>query len=290
MKKIIITGGKGFFGSRFLKMWEKKYRVLTPGSKELDVTDEKIVNAYLLKERPDYVIHAAAIPDQQYCIEHPQRARAVNVDGAINVAKACKKINAKLVFISTEQVFNGSKEAGPYSEESEPCPNTVYGENKLEVENRLPDILQEYWIVRFTWLFGLPERDCALGSNILWDTIQSLLAGKTITTTHYEYRGMSDVKEICINLEKLFSAPYGIYHFGSINDLGRYDVVKYIMELLGVDQQIIEDRLISDDSHYTKDDPRDLRLDTTKATQAGLIFMPTKEAIKNCLLEFGIIK
>ena len=62
------------------------------------------------------------------------------------------------------------------------------------------------------------------------------------------------------------------------------------MELLGVDQQIIEDRLISDDSHYTKDDPRDLRLDTTKATQAGLIFMPTKEAIKNCLLEFGIIK
>ena len=234
MKKIVITGGKGFFGSRFQKMWERKYQVLTPGSKELDVTNEKVVNEYLLKERPDYVIHAAAIPNQQYCIEHPQRARAVNVDGAINVAKACKKFNAKLVFISTEQIFNGSKEAGPYNEESEPCPNTVYGENKLEVENKLPAIIQECWIVRFTWLFGLPERNCVSGSNILWDTVQSLIQGKTITTTHYEYRGMSDIKEICINLEKLFSLPYGIYHFGSVNDLGRYDVVKYIMELLKI--------------------------------------------------------
>ena len=62
------------------------------------------------------------------------------------------------------------------------------------------------------------------------------------------------------------------------------------MELLNVDQQIIEDKLISDDSHYTKDNPRDLRLDTTKATQAGLIFASSKEAIKNCLEEFGIIK
>ena len=172
----------------------------------------------------------------------------------------------------------------------EPCRNTVYGENKLEVENKLPAIIQECWIVRFTWLFGLPERNCVSGSNILWDTVQSLIQGKTITTTHYEYRGMSDIKEICINLEKLFSLPYGIYHFGSVNDLGRYDVVKYIMELLNVDQQIIEDKLISDDSHYTKDNPRDLRLDTTKATQAGLIFASSKEAIKNCLEEFGIIK
>lgn len=290
MEKIVITGGKGFFGSRFKKMWDHKYQILAPGSKELDITNAVLVDEYIEKYQPDYVIHAAAIANQQFCIDHPERAYLINVEGALNVAKACRKVNAKLVFISTEQLFNGALESGPYSEEAVPCPNTVYGENKLEVEMKLPEILSDYWIVRFTWLFGLPEKDCAPGSNILLDTVNSLIQGKTITTTHYEYRGMSDVNEICINLEKLFTLPYGIYNFGSVNDLGRYDVVKYIMELLNVDKKIIDERLIADDSKYTCENPRDLRLDNTKAMNAGLIFSPTKEAIKKHLKTYGLIK
>lgn len=290
MKKIVITGGKGFFGSRFKKMWEGKYHILAPGSKELNVTDAKLIDEYIEKHQPDYVIHAGAVANQQFCIDNPELAYAINVEGALNVARACKKVNAKLVFISTEQLFNGSVEPGPYTEISKPCPNTVYGENKLEVEMKLPEILSDYWVVRFTWLFGLPQKDCAPGSNILLDTINSLIKGKTITTTHYEYRGMSDVNEICVNLEKLFSLPYGTYNFGSTNDLGRYDVVKYIMELLEVDQKIIDEKLVADDSKYTLEQPRDIRLDNTKATEIGLTFTPTKEAIKKHLQAYGLIK
>ena len=110
MKKIIITGGKGFLGSRFAKMWSNKYEIKALGSKDLDVTNEDAVMKYILEEKPDYVIHAAGILNQQFCIDNSEKARAVNVDGALYVAKACKKVGAKMVFTSTEQLFDGSEE------------------------------------------------------------------------------------------------------------------------------------------------------------------------------------
>lgn len=290
MEKILITGGQGFLGSRFEKMWSHAYTVLTPGSREFDVTDEQFVDEYILREKPDYIIHAAGIPNQQFCIDHPEKARAVNVEGALHVARACRKVGAKLIFFSTEQVFNGCKEPGPYREDSPACPNTVYGENKLEVERELPGILDEYWVVRLTWLFGLPEKNCKMGSNILWDTVQSLVKNEVIRTTEYEFRGMSDVDEICRQLVALFALPYGIYHFGSTNDYGRYEIVKYIMQELGVEKQRIENMLIADNSKYSADNVRDLRLDTTKARELGITFTPTKEAITRCLKQFSIIR
>lgn len=290
MEKILITGGKGFLGSRFEKMWNQTYNVITLGSKEFDVTDESFVNEFIQKEKPQYIIHAAGIPNQQFCIDHPEKARAVNVDGALNVARACKKVGAKLIFFSTEQVFNGCKEPGPYREDSPTCPNTVYGENKLEVEKELSHILEEYWVVRLTWLFGLPEKNCKMGSNILWDTVQSLIRDEVIRTTEYEFRGMSDVDEICRQLPALFALPYGTYHFGSTNNDGRYEIVKYIMQELGVDEQRIEKLLIADNSKFSADHVRDLRLDTTKVRELGITFTPTKEAITRCLKQFSIIR
>lgn len=289
MKKIIITGGAGFVGSRFKKMWEKEYIVLNPGSKELDVTDEAAVRELILGEKPDYVLHMAGIPNQQFCIEHPELAHAVNVDGSIYVAKACKEVGAKLVFISTEQIFNGSEEPGPYTEESTPVPNTVYGENKLEVEKLLPEYIDECWILRFTWVFGLPERGCKMGANILWDTIDAVIKNKTIVTTEYEFRGMTDVKEICANLVKVFDLPYGTYHFGTRNDCGRYEIVKHIMTEMGVPEEVIAEKLVIDNSKFNADNRRELRLDNAKITELGITFTPTKEAITSCLKEFSMI-
>lgn len=289
MKKILVTGGKGFLGSRFEKMYKHKYELLVAGSKELDVTNKENIDSVFDSFQPDYVIHAAGIPNQKFCIENPEVAHAVNVDGAIYVAEACKRVGAKLVFISTEQVFNGSSEPGPYKEDDTPVPDTVYGENKLECERRIKDILQEYWIVRFTWLFGLPEKNCAMGSNILWDTIQCILKNEPIKTTEYEFRGMSDVNEICENLEKLLSLPFGIYHFGAVNNDGRYEIVKHIMKELGLSDERINELLIIDNSKYNEDHIRELRLDVNKITNLGLKFTPTKEAITQCLKEFSII-
>lgn len=288
--KILITGGKGFLGTRFKKMWENKYDIYTPGIQELDITDELKVDSYITELKPDYVIHAAGIPSQQFCIDNPEKAQAVNVDGAIYVAKACDKVNAKMVFISTEQVFNGSKEKGPYDEQSTPCPDTVYGSNKMEVENNLSKYINDYWVVRFTWLFGLPQIDCAMGPNILWDTINSLITNKQIVVSEYEYRGMSDVNEICKNLVRLFEAPFGTYNFGSTNNCSRYEIVRYILELLGLSKEEIDSKVLIENGKYSKENIRELRMSTEKLNSVGITFKPTKEAIENCLKQFSIIK
>lgn len=290
MKKIVITGGSGFVGSRFKKMWQGKYEILALSSRDLDVTNQAAIDQFMDEEKPDYVIHAAGIPSQQFCTEHPEKAHAVNVDGALYMAEACKRTGAKMVFTSTEQLFNGSPEPGPYTEESKPYPDTIYGQNKLEVEEKLPEIFSDYWVVRFTWIFGLPEKDCAEGTNILWDTMKSLMKNQPIKTSEYEFRGMTDVDEICVNLEKLFSLPYGTYHFGSTNNDGRYEIVRYIMEKLGIGEERIKEMLIADDSKYYEGHIRELRLDNTKAKEAGIEFLPTKEGIDRCLRKFSIAR
>lgn len=290
MKKIVITGGSGFVGSRFKKMWQGKYEILALSSTDLDVTDQAAIDQFMDEEKPDYVIHAAGIPSQQFCTEHPEKAHAVNVDGALYMAEACKRTGAKMVFTSTEQLFNGSPEPGPYTEESKPYPDTIYGQNKLEVEEKLPEIFSDYWVVRFTWIFGLPEKDCAEGTNILWDTMKSLMKNQPIKTSEYEFRGMTDVDEICVNLEKLFSLPYGTYHFGSTNNDGRYEIVRYIMEKLGIGEERIKEMLIADNSKYYEGHIRELRLDNTKAKEAGIEFLPTKEGIDRCLRKFSIAR
>lgn len=289
MKKIVITGGSGFIGTRFYQMYKHQFDIKALSSRDLDVTDEIAVNKYMDQEKPDYVFHFAGIPNQQFCIEHPEKAYAVNVCGALYMAKACKRVGAKMVFASTEQLFNGSEEPGPYTEESVPVPNTVYGQNKWEVEQKLPDIFNDYWIVRFTWIFGLWEKDCAAGSNILMDTLKSVMNNQVIKASEYEFRGMTDVDELCRNLVKLLNCPYDTYHMGSTNHNGRYEIVRFIMQEIGIPEERIQQLLIPDNAKFNENHYRELRLDNTKAQNAGMIFTDTKEAIHNCLKRFSII-
>ena len=289
MKKIVITGGSGFIGTRFYQMYKHAFDIKALGSKDLDVTDKDAVDAYMDQEKPDYVFHFAGIPNQQFCMEHPDKAYAVNVSGALYMAEACQRVGAKMVFASTEQLFNGSKEPGPYTEESTPVPDTVYGQNKWEVEQKLPDILDEYWIVRFTWMFGLPEKDCAGGSNILMDTLKAVLHKQVVKASEYEFRGMTDVDELCKNLVKLLDLPYDTYNMGSTNNNGRYEIVRFIMEEIGIPKERIQELLVADNSKFNENHYRELRLDNTKAKNAGMVFTDTKEAIHNCLKRFSMI-
>lgn len=286
MKKILITGGEGFFSSRFVKRYKDEFNILALGRKELDITNEEMVIKSIEKFKPDYVIHAAAITVTDFCNKNPEMAYKINVQGAVNVAKACKKVNGKLIFISSEQVFNGNKERGPYDEEHTPVPNTVYGENKLEGEKLLKEIIKELWIVRFTWLFDLPQRGIKMAENIMWEVIKSLLEDKKIKASPNEFRGMTYSYEIIENFPKLFHLSYGIYHLGSENNLSRYDVVKYILEEMGLYNRL-ENLLIKDREKY-KDNPRDIRLNTKKVQELGLKFSNTKDGLKKCIEDYNL--
>ncbi|MFW2490339.1 SDR family oxidoreductase [Clostridium chromiireducens] len=286
MEKILITGGKGFFSSRLVQYYKGKYEFLVTDKDELDITDEKNVNEIFEKFNPDIVIHAAAIAVTDFCNKNPEAAYKINVNGAINVAKATKKIGGKLVFISSEQVFNGNTNPGPFKEEDEAVPDTVYGKNKLEAEKLLRDIIDELWIVRFTWLFGLPDRNCGMAGNILWETISSIMKNEKITVSSNEFRGMTYVYNMIENFQILFKSPFGTYHLGSENNQNRYEIVKSIFKKLGLESRI--DELIIEDKEKYKTNPRDIRLNCDKARSTGMNFYTTDEALEICIKEYGI--
>lgn len=286
MKKILITGGSGFFASRLAKYYDNKYEILALGKQDLDITDKDNVRSTFEKFKPDYVIHAAAIAVTDFCNKHPEIAHEINVQGAVNVAEASKRVNAKMIFMSTEQIFNGNEESGPYDEKSKAVPDTEYGKNKLEAEGLLKGILDRLWILRFTWMFGMPEKGMNINANILWDSVKDILKGQKIKAPVHEYRGMTYVNDVIENFEQIFEIPYGTYHIGSMNNLSRYDVVKSIIEEMGLASRMNE-ILIKDEEKY-EEHARDIRLNTEKLAHAGISFSTTEDAIKRCIKDYNL--
>jgi len=281
MEKILITGAKGFFGTRFQKHYKYSYDIYSTDKDDTDITDENAIRQLITKIKPNYIIHAAAIPITNFCNEHPDLANKINVQGAINVAKAAKDLNSKMVFLSTEQVFNGNIEKGPYKETDIPIPDTVYGQNKVEAEGKLKSILNELWILRFTWLYGVPERDCSMNPNIIWNALQIASKGKSTEVSDNEFRGFTYVYDVIDQFPKLFSLPFDTYHVGSQNDLSRYDFTCEIFNELGLGSRI-NDLIIRNHGPY-----RDDRLDTRKIQSMGFHFDDSIVSLRKFIREFS---
>lgn len=284
MKKVLLTGGLGFFCTRFTQTHQHRFQILSTDKDELDIVNYESVHEAFKLFKPDYVIHAAAIAVTEFCDKNPEVAHKINVEGAVNIARACKEFGSKLVFISTEQVFNGNNNPGPFSEDDTPIPNTIYGKNKLEAEGLLKEILDELWILRFTWLFGLPEKNCNINPNILWNTLNIIANNEKIKLPAYEFRGLTYVHDVINQFEKIFELPYGLYHTGSHNDLSKYDITAFILKELNLESKI--DTLLEKDELSYKDNYRDVRLNTSKIQRCGINFPETTVAIKKCLKDF----
>lgn len=286
MKKILLTGGKGFFCSRLADYYKDTYEFIITDKDELDITDEQAVYRFVEQTKPEIIVHAGAVAVTDFCNKHPEIAHKINVDAAVTIGKAAKQNGAKMIFFSSEQVFNGNSNSGPFSEEDEAVPNTVYGENKLEAENLLKTILDELWIVRFTWMFGLPERGKNMSNGILWETMDKLMHQETIVASKREFRGMTYVYEMIENFPRLLQAPYGTYHLGSVNNESRYDIVKFILEELGLSDSL--SALLKEDTEKYLDSNRDVRLNTAKAEAAGMHWSETKEALRKCIRDYRL--
>ena len=113
---IMVIGASGFVGSRVVARWRNEYKILTPTHAELDITDRESVDSYFLQHTPDVVVHLAALSNTGYCEQNPDESYRVNVEGAANIARAAALCRAKLVFFSSDQVYNGNVESGLLNE------------------------------------------------------------------------------------------------------------------------------------------------------------------------------
>lgn len=230
----MITGGSGFLGSRLALHYKDRYDLLLPTHAELNVSREETVMAYIEEWRPDVVVHCAALSNTRYCEEHPEESHRVNVQGTVKLAKACKVTGTKLIFMSSDQVYNGTPLLGPLREEEVLPPMNVYGRHKLEAEQRALLNLPSAVGLRLTWMYDVPESPLKLNSNLLVNLQKAAREGTSLKAATHEYRGVTSVWEVVRNIEKTFALPGGVYNFGCGNSLRSYDLFLQAAELMGL--------------------------------------------------------
>jgi len=285
--KIAVTGAGGFLNSRLINYFKLNHPLceMIP-LKRQDICLNAQKTAQVIKQiQPDIIIHGAAMTATADCENDPELAYTVNVTNSLNLAKAANEVKAKLVFFSSEQVFNGNPEEGPYTEEGKAIPNTVYGRTKLEAENLLKNELENLWILRFSWLCGFPERNLPVGANLLWNVLKTTLKGKSDKMPVHELRGITYVYDIIDHFSKVFELPYGTYHFGSQNNESTYETAIFILKCLGLEEERIQQIILPDHDKY-RERNRDLRLSYTKIQNAGIPIVTSQESIERAVSEF----
>ena len=266
---ILITGSSGFLGSRLAVYLAKRYDLLLPTHSELNVSREDTVLAYMEEHRPKVVIHCAALSNTWYCEQHPEESHRVNVQGTVKMAKACKRIGAKFIFMSSDQVYNGTIASGPLREDCLLQPVNVYGRHKLEAEQRALLNLHESVGLRLTWMYDMPDSKMKLNSNILVNLQKASREGSVINVATHEYRGVTDVWEVVGNIEKALDLPGGIYNFGSGNSLDSYSLFVETARLMGLGSA--KDWIIPDYSRFCEQ-TRNLSMDCSLIGKYGIYF------------------
>lgn len=281
MKKLLITGSTGFLGSRLALYNKDKYELLLPTHSELNVSREEAVMAYMEQFQPDIVLHCAALSNTWYCEQHPDESHRVNVQGTVKIAKACKHIGAKLVFMSSDQVYNGTPVSGPLKEQDVFQPVNVYGRHKLEAEQRALRNNPMSVALRLTWMYDVPSSPMKLNSNILVNIQKALDEGTTIKAATHEYRGVTNVWEVVRNMEQTLELPGGIYNYGSGNHIDSYTLFLKVVNIMGAKEP---STFILPDEERFSEQTRNLTMDCSLINNFGIRFNDSVEGIEKALM------
>ncbi len=178
--RVLIFGASGLLGKALTSEWTGD-QVIGLSSKDADIRDSQQVLETVERSRPEWIVLAAAFTDVDGCETHPDVAMEVNCRGALNVAQAASHFEARLLFLSTDYVFDGAKST-PYETDDPRAPQSAYGRSKAEAETRLSKILPDCCIVRTSWLFGV-------GGKCFPDTILKLAASRPEIEVVNDQRG-----------------------------------------------------------------------------------------------------
>lgn len=229
--RVLVTGVSGQLGydvARVLAQRGIEYRGTS--SKELDITDRAAVEHLMRSYRPDAVIHCAAYTKVDLAEDEPERCWAVNADGTRNLAAACREIGAKMLYISTDYVFPGTGEQ--FRRTDDPVsPVNTYGRSKLAGELAVQSLLETYFIVRISWVFGKN------GNNFV-KTMLRLAETRTELTVVCDQIGSptytADLAPLLCDMVQ--TERYGIYHATNGGTCAWSEFAKAIFEL--ADKQV----------------------------------------------------
>lgn len=276
---LLITGAKGQLGTELTHLLdENKVDYYAADVAELDITDSVAVDAFFAKNKPAFVYHCAAYTAVDKA-EDEGRAldEKINVVGTENIAKACAKVGATLVYISTDYVFDGTKKGGEYATDETPNPQNEYGRTKLLGEQMVQKYLTNYYIIRTSWVFG------KYGHNFVYTMKNLAKTHDTLTVVNDQFGRPTwtrSLAEFMLHV-KTKPADFGIYHFSNDNSCSWFEFASEILK----DTKTVVKPVTSAEYPQKAKRPQYSVMDLSKAKATGFHILTWQEALQQMMAE-----
>lgn len=231
--KVLVTGVKGQLGYDIVKrLNELGIENVGVDIDDFDITDKEETEKYIINYKPDVVVHCAAYTAVDKAEDEKDKCFSINVDGTRNIAKACKKIDAKMLYISTDYVFDG-RGIKPQSENKPTAPINYYGYSKEQGEQVVRDILGKYFIIRTSWVYGKN------GSNFIKTMLKLAQTRDEISVVNDQIGAPTYTKDLAVLIcDMIQTSKYGTYHGVNEGYCSWYEFVQAIFKKSGINIKV----------------------------------------------------
>ena len=279
--KILVTGAGGQLGYDVCR--ELATRGITHTGVErqdFDITNSTDVDSYIKVYRPDGVIHCAAYTKVDQAEREPEKCWGINADGVKNIAAACRKNGAKLIYLSTDYVFDGKgidfQETG-----ATPSPLNIYGKSKLAGEQIVQQELKHFFIVRTSWMFGIH------GQNFVKSILKKAKTQDELRVVGDQFGSPTYTRDLARLLcDMIMTEKYGIYHAVNEGVCSWAEFAKKILLYAGIRTKVVE--ISAKEYPSLAKRPGNSRMSTESLTKSGFAKLPSwQDALKRYLGEEG---
>lgn len=277
--KVLVTGTKGQLGYDVVNELEKRgHTAVAVDIEEMDITDAVSVERVITEAEVEAVIHCAAYTAVDAAEDNVEICRRVNAEGTENIAKVCKKLDLKMIYISTDYVFDGEGER-PWEPDDERHPLNVYGQTKYEGELAVEKYLEKYFIVRIAWVFGVNGKNFIKTMLKLSETHEELnVVDDQVGSPTYTY----DLAVLLVDMVE--SDKYGRYHATNEGLCTWYEFAKEIFRQAGGEVKV--NPVTSDMFPAKAKRPKNSRMSKEKLDANGFHRLPTwQDALERYLSE-----
>jgi len=277
--KVLVTGYKGQLGYDVIKRLNKSdIDCLGVDIYDFDITNEKQTFDYIINYNPDVVVHCAAYTAVDKAEEDKEKCFNINVIGTRNITKACKQIDCKMVYISTDYIFDGQGET-LFEVDDVPNPINYYGETKYLGENEVTNLIKKYFIIRISWVFGINGNNFIKTMLRLAETKNEIsVVSDQIGSPTYTY----DLAKLIVNI--IQEEKYGIYHATNEGYCSWYEFALEIFKQANIDIKV--NPIKTEEYKTLAVRPKNSRLSKKSLDEEGYSRLPNwKDAIVDFLNE-----
>lgn len=279
--KVLVTGYNGQLGYDVVKEGKRQgLEIIGTTSRELDITDESMVTNYINEVKPDVIIHCAAYTAVDKSEDEKDKCWEVNVIGTENLAKAAKVINSKFMYISTDYVYEGVGTV-PYKETDELNPSGYYGLTKYEGEKVVQSLIEDFFIVRISWVFGIN------GNNFIKTMLRLAETRNELNVVGDQYGSPTYTVDLAkLLIEMIQQEKYGIYHASNEGFCNWADFATEIFRL--ADKEVSVNSITTEQYPTRAIRPKNSRMSKQKLVKNGFNPLPSwQDALNRYLKELN---